>query len=53
MSEETKRLKDGVGIKRTSRLDNGKVKVYYTDASEDELTIQEFLNDFREENNNE
>lgn len=40
--EERKQLKD-VGIRRTSRLDNGKIKVYYIDGSEDEMTKEEFL----------
>lgn len=42
---ERKQLKD-VGIRRTSSLDNGNVKVYYIDGTENEMTIEEFLNDF-------
>lgn len=40
--EERKQLKD-VGIRRTSSLDNGKIKVFYIDGTEDEMTKEEFL----------
>lgn len=40
--EERKQLKE-VGIRRTSHLDNGKIKVFYVDGTDDEMTKEEFL----------
>lgn len=41
---ERKKLKP-IGIRRTSKLDNGNYMVYYIDRTEDELTKEELLYD--------